>query len=233
MKTMRILFSAWLLLFTVAPTICQTITNQPPAFKPEIRIPSITPRWKREGDNESPEITIEEIERCIGQDVDMQHDLNLVKSKQAELEPERAEIERLSLGYKQRSSELESNRMKLQELSSRIETESVKLSQQLVALEKRKSTTPKSQAEVNAINAQVSSYNSDVVRFNKSRLNLLSDQDIFNGSVDIHNGTLTNFSQRVNSFNEKNGLFQVMVSNLNKKSEQHIANCSGEKLIRK
>ena len=233
MKTMRVLFSAWLLLFTVTPTICQSITNQSPAFKPEIRIPSITPRWKLEGDNESPEITIEEIERCIGQDVDMQHDLNLVKSKLAELEPERTEIEKLSLGYIQRSSELENNRTKLQELSSRIETESVKLSQQLMALEKRKSTTPKSQAERNAINAQVSSYNSDVVRFNKLRMNFLSDQDIFNGSVDIHNGTLANFSQRVNSFNDKSDLFQVMVSNLNKKSEQHIAHCSGERLIRK
>jgi chromosome segregation ATPase len=230
---MRKILTACMLSLIGSPALCQPTDGQLQPLQQEIRIPSITSRWKRPDDKDSPEITIEEIERCIGQDVNMQNEVRNVKQQQLQLEPERAALDKGNGELKLSATAIETNRTSLQEQIDKIQSESANLSSQLSIIEKKKNATPKSQAEVKAINALVASYNADVARHNKRREYLIKDQQSFNASVEKHNAAVAELSQRVVVFNKHNDDFQDMAAALTKKSEQYVSSCAGERLLKK
>lgn len=230
---MRKILTACTLSFLGSSVLSQPTENQLQPLQQEIRIPSITSRWKRPDDKDSPEITIEEIERCIGQNVNMQLEVRDVKQMQLQLEPERAELDKMNGELKLSATAIETSRTRLQEQIGRIQSESANLSSQLSIIDKKKNATPKSQAEVKAINALVASYNADVAQHNKRRGLLIKDQQTFNASVDKHNVGVTELSQRVVMFNKHNEDFQAMAAALTKKSEQFVSNCAGERQLKK
>jgi chromosome segregation ATPase len=216
-----------------APLRAESASPERPPLQPEIRLPSITSKWKRPGDKDLPEITLDELERCIGRDVGMQGELSEVKHAQRQLESERMELDKANDELKQSAMSIEAVRVNLKDQATRFQAEGASLDQRLSAIEKRKKSAPRDQADINAINALVGAYNADTARRNKWRISLLGSQDAFNKSLAAHNATVVELNEKVAVFNKHNNEFQRSAAALAKRSEQYMSSCTGEHVIRK
>lgn len=219
----------------MAPTMghSQPLDAQRHAVQPDIRLPAITSRWKRPGDKDGAEITLDEIERCIGQDVNMQRDVIEVKRHQAQLQIERAEVDNLDQDLKQRALAIDTHRANIEGQGKQFKADTEALSTQASAIEKRRTSPPRSQAEVNSMNALIAAHNLDAARLNKRRSSLIQDQGTFNQWVEMHNLKAAELGQMVRAFNEHHALFQSMAATLTRNADQYVAHCAGERLLKK
>jgi septal ring factor EnvC (AmiA/AmiB activator) len=202
-------------------------------ISPEIRLPSITSYWKRQGETDAPEISFDEIERCMERDIGMRSRVANVKEQQHTLESERAELEKAVADLQRGAIALETHRVDLQDSISRFKNENSALHQQLAEIEKKKHPAPRTQREISAVNSLVNAYNREVGRANSRRGILLKEQDDFNQSVGRHNANVAALNQRADNFNELNDEFQNVVASLLTERDGYLANCTGTRLIRK
>jgi len=193
-----------------APLLCQSTEPQRLPLQAEIRLPSITSRWKRAEDPEGPEITLDEIERCIGQDVDMRWRVNEVRHSQRQLESERPGIDKATAELKPAASAIEATQVALQEQTTRFHAQTQVLAQNLSNIEAKKRSLPRSQKEVDAINALVKAYNTDIARLNSWRIALLGQQLALNKTIETHNAKVGEVNQQAAAFNQRNNEFQKM-----------------------
>jgi len=160
-------------------------------------------------------------------------ELSEVKHAQRQLESERMELDKANDELKQSAMSIEAVRVNLKDQATRFQAEGASLDQRLSAIEKRKKSAPRDQADINAINALVGAYNADTARRNKWRISLLGSQDAFNKSLAAHNATVVELNEKVAVFNKHNNEFQRSAAALAKRSEQYMSSCTGEHVIRK
>jgi chromosome segregation ATPase len=214
-------------------TLSQPTDTQIRNLQPEIRLPSITSRWKRPEDKDGAEITIEDLERCTGEDLGLRRELSEVKQQQLSLERERLEIENRNNELKQSVVAIEKNRAIIQEQNDRMKSESETLAIQARAIEKTRQSSRGIQVDIRAINSLIATYNADVARHNKRRATLIIDNGTFNKSVELYNVKSTDLSQQVLVFNKHNDAFQDVAAKITRKSDQYTANCAGKRILKK
>jgi chromosome segregation ATPase len=214
------------------PLQAQTSEAPAPLRQPEIRLPAITSTWKRPGDATRPEISIEDIEQCMGQDLSLQGDINTIKQRQLALASERAAVAKQVDALSQNVSAVEASRKALQDKTDRFQAESSRLSQRASLIEKKKAAHPRTKAEVADVNGLIAEYNADVVAHNKWRITLQRDQDGFNQAVAAYNASVSQVNTGSASFNERNTLFQSLATELVRKSADYVSNCTGPRTLR-
>lgn len=169
----------------------------------------------------------------MGQDVAMQGEVIDLKRRQSLLQTEREEIERVSQGMKSRLEALEVRKAALEVDMVELSAEAKNLNQRASLISKKKGAVARSKAEVDKINSLVAAYNADATRHNLRRARLLRVQGDFNKSIEDHNTAVGRVRLDAEAFTAKNDEFRGRAMALTKKSEAFIANCAGERLIRK
>lgn len=230
---MRLLFAACSLFAFMTQVFAEPHEPQNQLRPLEIRLPSITKRWKRPEGGEGPDITIDDIEQCMGQNVGMQWGVNELKQEQSQLEDEQAHLVKVHEALAQNSRSLEARQHALQERIDLFQTDSAGLARRILEIEKRKNAVSKTKPEIDKTNQLVAAYNVDVAKHNGLRPALLHDQEAFSQAVDGHNDDVAHANQMVAKFNERNGGFQGRAAELASKSAEYNASCAGERVLHK
>lgn len=198
-----------------------------------IRLPSITHRWRRPDAPEAPDITLDEIERCMGEDIAQRNETQPLRMRQEALNTERASLDEDAAQIQSSRNDLDRHRSTLTQESERWEKLNESLRVQAMAIEKKRTVKPRHQADVDAFNAWVKSHNAEVARLQDWRARLLKDNTTFTQRVAQHNARNQAFNDRVGDFNVRNDAFQAAASALTKRVEKILADCAGERILRK
>jgi chromosome segregation ATPase len=217
---------------TLAGT-CDSGEVQPALQRPEIRLPSITNKWKRPGEVGGPEITIEEVERCMGEDVSMQLDIAKLKQLRSQLEAEHANVESAVTELRKRSESLETKRAVLREKLEKLNSEFESVNQRALQIGRLKERNPKTQAEVNAINSMVAEYNADVRKLNAKRSATLNEQSEFNESIVDYNASVAEVNRSTQPFISKNTEYQSLALSITSRTTAYSSRCAGERVLKK
>lgn len=230
---MRQLFVMGMLVVLATSVLAEPGEPASPLSPLEIRIPAITKKWKRpEGDNR-PDITIDDIERCMGQDVSLQQEVQGLRQAQSQLESERAELSKANADLAQGAQALVTRRQAHQARVDQFHNDSASLARRLTDIEKRKAAPARTRQDVAQTNQLVAAYNEDAARLNGLRLVLMQEQDAFNRAVATHNEDVARINQLVARFNERNGAFQSRAADMASTSTAYNASCAGERVLRK
>lgn len=198
-----------------------------------IRLPSITHRWRRPDAPEAPDITLDEIERCMGEDIAQRNETQPLRMRQEALNTERASLDEDAAQIQSSRNDLDRHRSTLTQESERWEKLNESLRVQAMAIEKKRTVKPRHQADVDAFNAWVKSHNAEVARLQDWRARLLKDNTTFTQRVAQHNARNQAFNDRVGDFNVRNDAFQAAASAFTKRVEKILADCAGERILRK
>lgn len=125
----------------------------PIAIQPVVRLPAITSRLRRPGAPEAPDITLDDIERCLGQDMAMQQDVHAARQRQQALTQERASLEQVSNTLHAAMAELEKASEAMKAQSARWSEANTALQRQAEDLERKRLQRPQRPADVTAFNA--------------------------------------------------------------------------------
>lgn len=221
------------LLSLATPLLAEPSEPPPPLGPLEIRIPSITRKWKTPAGSSQPDITIDDIERCMGQDVGLQSEIQGLKQEQAQLESEQARLTSMHEELAQRSQSLETRRQAHQLRVDQFQADSASLARHLADIEKRKAVPAKTKQDVAQINQLVAAYNADVSKLNGLRAALLKEQGAINQTVATHNEDVARSNLLVAQFKERNAGFQGRAGRIASTSAAFKNNCAGERVLRK
>lgn len=230
---MRKIFAGFALLTFGGMTLAQDLALPEQPLQPQIRLPAIKNRWKQAGDPSVPETTIEEIERCIGQDSAMLGKTGPLRERRQTMETEQAGLDKVNAELDESAANVGKWQAALQEKASRFRSASAQLEQQRAAIEKKRNIAPRNQAAVDAFNALVKSYNAELARNNEWRTQLLREQEAQSAALRKHNAAVSEANLNVVSFNERNEAFQKQLAALASQSASYMANCAGERALRK
>lgn len=210
-------------------------SERPPVqtLEPDIRLPSISRQWRTPGAPEGPEITMEEMERCMGLDVELQRRVAAIRQLEQALEEERSGLESTNDQLKKRSAELSASRTQLQAQSDRLSAMGQALKRQSEDIDRRKRAKLTRQSEVDAINALVQTYNADVGQHNRVRTQWLEEHRQFSAGVDRYNVQASGLRGQVATFQEHVDAYQRQMSDFRQASQQQLSSCAGERVIRK
>jgi chromosome segregation ATPase len=217
----------------------QTPSPQAPRTEPTtaldapVRLPSITHRWRRADAPEAPEITLDEIERCMGEDIARRNETQPLRARQDGLNAERASLDEDAAQLQSSRSDLDQHRSTLTQESERWEKLNESLRAQATAIEKRRAVKPRHQADIDAFNALIKAHNTEVGRLQDWRAKLMKEGSAFTQRVVQHNARNQAFNERVVDFNARNDAFQAAASALTRRAEKILANCAGERILRK
>lgn len=198
-----------------------------------IRLPSITHRWRRPDAPEAPEITLDEIERCMGEDIARRNETQPLRTRQEGLNTERASLDEDYAQLQSSRNDLDRHRSTLTEESGRWEKLNESLRLQAMAIEKKRAMKPRHQADVDAFNALIKAHNAEVGRLQDWRAKLMKENTAFTQRVVQHNARNQAFNERVVDFNARNDAFQAAASALTMRVEKILADCAGERILRK
>lgn len=204
-----------------------------PALQPVVRLPAITSRLRRHGAPEAPDITLDEIERCLGQDLAMQQEVHSARLRQQALSEERASLEQTSTALQGSLTELAQASEGLKAQSARWSDAHAGLQRQAEDIERKRVQRPQRQAEVDAFNALVKAHNSELERLREWRSRLLKDQAALEQRVVAHNARNTEANASVAAFNARHEAFQAETAALVARSGQTVAACGGTRTLRK
>ncbi|WP_152606369.1 hypothetical protein [Aquabacterium sp. NJ1] len=205
---MRRLFVMGVLFAIAIPVLAEPSASQSQLSPLEIRIPSITKKWKLLKGSNKPEITIGDIERCIGQDVSMQQEVRGLKLTQSQLESERDELNKANADLAQVAQAQEIRRQAHQARVDQFQADSANLAHRLSDIDKRKAAPAKTRQDLAQTNQLIAIYNADVTKLNGQRPALLEEQGAINQTVATLNEDVARTNQLVATFNERNGGFQ-------------------------
>ena len=216
-----------------APTAPAAQTTDLPAMQPVVRLPSITSRLRRPGAPEAPDITLDDIERCLGQDMAMQHDVHAARQRQQALTEERASIEQASSNLLAAMAELEKVGEGMKAQSARWSEANSALQRQAEDIERKRLQGLRQPADVNAFNALVKAHNAELERLREWRARLLKEHTAFEQRVVVHNARNADANASVAAFNVRNDAFQADAAALAARSGQAVAECGGTRTLRK
>lgn len=222
------------MLFAIITSARSQANDEPPVLQqPQIRLPSITTKWKRPGESDGPEISIEELARCMGQDVSMQGEINELKLQQSRMKAGHATLFKGADVLSEDFKSLEASRKALKEQAERFQAQSTELRRQASFLDQKKSVANRTPSAVREINALVSAYNTAAAKHNKWRSALLKEQDNLGDAISAYNVRVAQLNQDALAFNQQNAEFQERAANLTGKSSEYVSQCSGERVLRK
>lgn len=206
--------------------------SSPPPSQPEVRLPAVTRKWKVDGQADAPEITIAEIDRCIGKDASLRQRAGEARQRQQRLDEERADLDKAGEELARGTAAIDAGRKALQDRSDKLKVQDADLARRASGIEKRKASGARTQAAIDDINSQVAAYNTDLAAYRKQRAGVLKEQGAFNQSVADHNAKVALVQPRIAAFNAANEEFQSLASDLAARAKEHVANCGGERTLR-
>nr|WP_315193225.1 hypothetical protein [uncultured Aquabacterium sp.] len=216
-----------------APAAPAAQTTDLPAMQPVVRLPSITSRFRRPGAPEAPDITLDDIERCLGQDMAMQQDVHATRQRQQALTEERASIEQASNTLQAAMAELEKVGEGMKVQSARWSEANTALQRQGEDIERKRLQGLRQPADVNAFNALVKAHNAELERLREWRARLLKEHTAFEQGVVAHNARNADANASVAAFNVRNDAFRADAAALAARSGQAVAECGGTRTLRK
>lgn len=205
----------------------------PPLSATEIQVPSVTPRWKRPGDPEAREVSIDDVERCIGQDLSMRAEIEQVRQQQGALEAERTALGQRSSELGLTAKAISETHAALQARVQRLTADNESLRTRRELIDTKRASGVHSPDALKAFNAQVEAYNADLSQLRQRQALLQKEQDAFNQTVAAYNQDAARANETVARFNERKEAFQKQAADLARRSGAYAANCTGERVLRK
>jgi chromosome segregation ATPase len=223
-----------LIALLVAPSMAMGQPNDPHGLvnSPDIELPSITSTWEKPGDKGRPEITIEDLERCMGDDVALQREVNQLKPRQAALKAERDELEKANQELSHENEVLQAKGVDLSAHAQDLEKQSDYLRKQEEEIKAKTASPAKTKAEWKSNQVLIDAYNANVSQFRNKRSSLLSEQETLNQSVSAHNMAVDQLNKRGDAYNASNDALMAQASALMDRSQSQLANCAGERTLR-
>lgn len=203
------------------------------AEPPTIRLPSITSRWRRKGEVEAPDISLDDIERCMGDDLSMQHQLRAFRSRHQALQAERSDLEQRSQALNTSLAAVQAEQQSFDAEAGRWKSANEALTQQSEAIERQRAGGLKKASDVAAFNALVKRHNAEVTRLRDWRPKLVGQQDKLRARVAIHNTNNTAYNDQVTAFNQRNEAYQAEAAVFMQASENVVSQCAGPRTLRK
>lgn len=201
--------------------------------KPAVRIPAILHFWKEPTEDQKVRtMSIEEISRCMGRELNLESQVNGLKQRNAELETEHAQLEQETIALEASRRTLDARIRELDEFSEARKRSSAELQQRRSALE-RNAKNPLTEHESKELNASATKFNLSVQEHNKRTMSLRKDTEEFQKSVNAYNERSYALDQKVQHFNERNTTFSKVANRFNDEAKRYADKCTGERLVRK
>lgn len=196
-----------------------------------VRLPAIYHVW---GDSlvDKPSITIEEIEKCMGQDNTLRQEDEHFKVEAKLMNEETTKAESLV-------KDNQAARLVLDNEASAIQAEKLLMDNRFGEIDRKKAefaamTTKKvDSATAKKLNAQIDQLNRDIKQQNASALVLNERIRLFQQKQDLFNNDLTALKSKLEKVNENTQQFNIRQKAFNDKVLAFRAQCEGERRLEK
>jgi chromosome segregation ATPase len=223
-------FSKSVFLLAISATLLSFEASGASDIPSSIRLPGIYSSWKTEGSDDKPEITMDEIERCVGKDVKIRQQYDGFNTESVRLEKAAGELEQLTKGINVEREAIENEAKTLNTDTEAINIRTAKFDKQnneLVDLTKKKMSAEAAKsanARIDAHNAQVKAHNADLMLL-KERVRLFQEKQ------QRFNTRLMPIKEKLESFNALAEEFKVRKMEFDDLLLSYKSNCIGERNI--
>ncbi|MGB9129581.1 MAG: hypothetical protein WCB97_08025 [Thiobacillus sp.] len=199
-----------------------------------VRLPGIVHKWRQPGDDSKlPDITIEEIARCMGSDMNLRSRVAELQRRQTQLEEDVGPIKAQSEVMGLASATIAEEKLALQRAAEIFKREDQELVNRRSRIEKYKSEKIVSVAKLEKVNASIAAYNADVAANNRRREKLIASEKLLNERVEAHNRVVRDANERVAEFSKRNDEFRLDTLRFEQDIARFKAGCSGERELKK
>lgn len=203
-------------------------------IKPGVKLPGIYSVWKgnQPDDTDKPSITLEELQKCMSNDMRFQQQYESFKSESAAVDNEITNAEVLVKDSQQARQLLETE-------ASAINLEKEKLNNRAEELNRRRSefsemTSKKvDPATAKKINAQIDQFNKDINNQNANSLVIKERVDQFLVKQKNFNDSLASLKMKLDQVNEKTAKFNEKKKQIDSLVVTHRDKCEGERKLDK
>jgi chromosome segregation ATPase len=213
--------------------ISQSAQVDSSAVRPEIRLPSITSRWKLPNDVEAPEISIEDLANCQFQNTEMGSQFTEIRKKEVSLDEERSKLEAQSATLRAGFSAVEVAKKNFSERVEKLNADSLALIKRSELIADKKKATLRTQADVNEFNSMVNAYNRDLLKLRSNQDSLRSDEDVLNRNLDQYNASAKALNLRAMEYSEKVAIFNKLSNDARQQAGEFAQKCVGSRRIKK
>lgn len=197
-----------------------------------IRIPAIIRGWKKPADGSLPEITIEEIDQCVGQDHGLQGRYQAIKQRKAQFETERAEVMDRPAELEKTSEDIKARRKVVEDTAVHLAQVSSELARRRTAIEQARAQHPKG-IELKALGALIDAYNRDANNNNRRLVDMKRDVRQLQDKVDAYNQDVAQHNERIDAFNGRMQSYRQDSTAYNEEVSAYRAKCEGERTVKK
>jgi len=197
-----------LMLCLLAPLGARGQTATPPAEA--LRIPGIHKLWGKPEDMPKAEATIEDLERCAGEDLALRQQLASLKTRRAELDAQRQGFAADEDAVQRSGKALDTARQALNDLTS------------------RPASSPE---EARRVQDLVQRFNNDLRAMDGRRQALLAQQKSFNQQVGTHNALVNALQERTTPWDTRRQAWITDMKATNERAASMHAQCAGERLL--
>ncbi|MFM9912129.1 MAG: hypothetical protein ACKVN9_01165 [Methylophilaceae bacterium] len=203
-----------------------------PETSPSVRLPGIYHVWKEEGStDEMPEISMEEIERCVGKDYKISQKYDGFKAESARLERESGEFEKIGKTITPEREAIESEAKALNARTTLMNDRTVDLDRQNAELATLTAKKKMDAETVKAVNAKINNYNS-LAKAHNADLALLKERvSQFEEKQRAFNSKLLPLKERMDAFNVKAEEFKARKKEFDGLLLSYKDKCTGERSI--
>jgi len=219
----------WHLFIACAVATVAAGAQQPPG----LRLPGIIHKWTPGAQTDGPEISIEEIGRCMGVDLSLQTRVADLQKEQETLEQTRTQVEALAPPIQAESTLLAAENLRLDTMSKQVKAASEDLDRRQAAMSAARPKAKATAEEVRRFNADVEVYNADAAAHNKRVAGLKEEMSKLRPRIDSFNAAAAELNTRVDAFNARNNDFQLAAKRFNDEIAGYANRCAGERTLKK
>jgi chromosome segregation ATPase len=218
-----------LMLCLLAPLGARGQTATPPAEA--LRIPGIHKLWGKPEDMPKAEATIEDLERCAGEDLALRQQLASLKTRRAELDAQRQGFAADEDAVQRSGKALDTARQALNDQTSayeRSQQDKARRRAELGPLTSRPASSPE---EARRVQDLVQRFNNDLRAMDGRRQALLAQQKSFNQQVGTHNALVNALQERTTPWDTRRQAWITDMKATNERAASMHAQCAGERLL--